>query len=57
VGRKYVLPCAGYDRPGGNVSRAAAEELARFREDVIIGSMGALYKERPGEMRDFRTSD
>ncbi len=55
--KKYVLPCAGYDRPGGNVSRAAAEELARIRDDVIIGSMGALYKERPGEMSDFRTSD
>ncbi|UCE08976.1 MAG: hypothetical protein JSW61_08250 [Candidatus Thorarchaeota archaeon] len=55
--RKYILPCAGYDRPGGQVSRAAAERLAIIRDDVIIGSMGALFKERPGEMRDYRTSD
>ena len=57
VVRKYILPCAGYDRPGGEVSRAAAEQLAAAREDIIIGSIGALFNERPGEMRYFRTSD
>ena len=55
--KKYILPCAGYDRPGGEVSRAVAEQLARNRDDIVIGSMGALYKERPGEMRDFRASE
>ncbi|MFW9968275.1 MAG: putative zinc-binding protein [Candidatus Thorarchaeota archaeon] len=55
--RKYVIPCAGYDRPGGRVSRSVAEKLAEDRDDVVIGSMGALFKERPGEMRDLRTSD
>lgn len=55
--RKYIIPCAGYDRPGGKVSRAVAEKLAEDREDVVIGSMGALFKERPGEMRDYRTSE
>ena len=57
VVKKYILPCAGYDRPGGEVSRAIAEQLARDRDDVVIGSMGALYKERPGEMRDFSASE
>jgi glycine cleavage system H protein len=57
LARKYILPCAGYDRPGGEVSRAAAEKLAKDRDDVVIGSMGALFKERPGEMRHYRTSD
>lgn len=55
--RKYILPCAGYDRPGGDISRIVVERLTGNRDDVIIGSMGALYKERPAEMRDFRTSD
>lgn len=55
--RKYILPCAGYDRPGGEVSRAVVERLAKNRDDVVIGSMGALFTERPGEMRDYRTSD
>jgi len=55
--RKYILPCAGYDRPGGSVSRAVVEKLAEARDDVVIGSMGALFRERPGEMRDFRISD
>ncbi|TFG28833.1 hypothetical protein EU527_16810, partial [Candidatus Thorarchaeota archaeon] len=53
---KYLLPCAGYDRPGGNLSRLVVEQVAKNHEDVVIGSMGALYMERPGEMRDFRTS-
>jgi glycine cleavage system H protein len=57
VVRKYILPCAGYDRPGGEVSRVVAERLVNDRDDVVIGSMGALFKERPGEMRDYRTSD
>ena len=55
--RKYILPCAGYDRPGGEVSRVVAERLVNDRDDVVIGSMGALFKERPGEMRNYRTSD
>ena len=55
--RKYIIPCAGYDRPSGKVSRAVAEKLVEDREDVVIGSMGALFKERPGEIRDYRTSE
>ncbi|MFW9927358.1 MAG: putative zinc-binding protein [Candidatus Thorarchaeota archaeon] len=55
--RKYVLPCAGYDRPGGRVSRAVVERLSEELDSVIIGSIGALFKERPGEMRDYRTSE
>ncbi len=54
--RAYILPCAGYDRPGGEVSRAAAERLAKAHPDIEIGSVGALFRERPGEMRNFRTS-
>ena len=55
--KKYVLPCGGYDRPGGEVSRIAAEHLAEGSENLVIGSMGALFNERPGEIRDFRTSE
>ncbi len=55
--RKYVLPCAGYDRPGGEVSRIVAERLAEDSDHLVIGSMGALFNERPGEIRDFRASD
>jgi glycine cleavage system H protein len=55
--RKYIIPCAGYDRPGGEVTRAVAERLAKNHDDVVIGSMGALFTERPGEMRDYRTSE
>ncbi|RDE17619.1 MAG: hypothetical protein C4K49_01885 [Candidatus Thorarchaeota archaeon] len=54
--RKYILPCAGYDRPGGNTSRRAAEKLASHHGDVTIGSMGALFTQRPGEMRELRSS-
>jgi len=57
VVRKYILPCAGYDRPGGKVTRDVAEQISKNHDDVIIGSMGALFSERPGEMRDFRTSE
>ncbi len=55
--RKYILPCAGYDRPGGEITRTCVERLSKSRDDVVIGSMGALFSERPGEMRDFRTSE
>lgn len=55
--RIYILPCAGYDRPGGEVSRVVAERLAKNRDDIVIGSIGALFNERPGELRDYRTSD
>jgi len=57
VVRTYILPCAGYDRPGGRVTRAVAEKLLEEFDDAVIGSMGALFKERPGEMRDYRTSN
>ncbi|MFO7837749.1 MAG: putative zinc-binding protein [Candidatus Thorarchaeota archaeon] len=57
MARKYIIPCAGYDRPGGEISRAVAERLAKNHDDVVVGSMGALFSERPGEMRDYRTSD
>ncbi len=55
--RKYILPCAGYDRPGGRVSRAVVERLSEELDSLVIGSIGALFKERPGEMRDYRTSE
>ncbi len=55
--RKYIIPCAGYDRPGGEVTRAVVERLVKNHDDVVIGSMGALFAERPGEMRDYRTSE
>lgn len=54
--RKYILPCAGYDRPGGKTSRKAAERLASEHDDVTIGSMGALFTQRPGEVRELRSS-
>ncbi|MFW9909724.1 MAG: glycine cleavage system protein H [Candidatus Thorarchaeota archaeon] len=57
MGRKYILPCAGYDRPGGELSRVLAECIVKTSNDVVIGSMGALFSERPGEMRDYRTSE
>lgn len=53
---KYVLPCAGYDRPGGMISRLAAEKLASQYDEVTIGSIGALFTQRPGEMRELRSS-
>jgi len=56
VGRKYVLPCAGYDRPGGKVGREAAEFLADEDPEVVVGSVAALFAERPGEVKDFRSS-
>jgi len=56
MGRKYVLPCAGYDRPGGKIGREAAELLADEDHEVVVGSVAALFAERPGEVRDFRSS-
>ncbi len=54
---KYILPCAGYDRPGGKVSRHVAEVLEKERPDIIIGSVAALAAERPGELKNLRASD
>ena len=54
--QKYIIPCAGYDRPGGKITRAVSERLMKNHDDVIIGSIGALFTERPGEIRDYRTS-
>jgi glycine cleavage system H protein len=34
----------------------AAERLASEHDDVTIGSMGALFTQRPGEMRELRSS-
>ena len=54
---KYVLPCAGYDRPGGKISRLAVEQLLLEDSSINIGSIGALSSERPGELKDLRSSD
>lgn len=54
---KYVLPCAGYDRPGGEVSRLVVELLQSSDSSIIAGSIGALASERPGEIKDLRSSD
>jgi glycine cleavage system H protein len=56
VSRKYVLPCAGYDRSGGKIGREAAELLADEDPEVVVGSVAALFAKRPGEVRDFRSS-
>lgn len=56
MSRKYVLPCAGYDRPGGKIGREAAEILADEDPEVVVGSVAALFAERPGEVKDFRSS-
>lgn len=53
--RKYILSCAGYDRPGGKISREVITILSG-EENVVIGSVAALFAERPGEMKDFRAS-
>jgi glycine cleavage system H protein len=54
---KYVLPCAGYDRPGGNISRLVADRLHSLDSSITIGSIGALASERPGEIKDLRSSN
>ena len=54
---KYVLPCAGYDRPGGKVSRLAVDLLQSMDSTIIIGSIGALAAERPVEIKDLRSSN
>jgi len=56
MGRKYVLPCTGYDRLGGKIGREAAELLADEDPEVVVGSVAALFAERPGEVKDFRSS-
>ena len=53
---KYVLPCAGYDRPGGTISRLVADHLLSVDSSINIGSIGALSSERPGEIKDLRSS-
>ena len=54
---KYVLPCAGYDRPGGKVSRLVIDILQSSDSSIIVGSIGALASERPGEIKDLRSSN
>ena len=54
---KYILPCAGYDRPGGKISRLVADHLLLVDSSITIGSIGALSSERPGEIKDLRSSD
>jgi glycine cleavage system H protein len=54
---KYVLPCAGYDRPGGKTSRSVADYLLLVDSSINIGSIGALSSERPREIKDLRASD
>jgi glycine cleavage system H protein len=57
LSKKYVLPCAGYDRSGGTVSRIAVDLLQSTDSSIIIGSIGALSAERPGEVKDVRSSN
>ena len=57
MGTKYVLPCAGYDRSGGSISRLVADHLLKADSSINIGSIGALSSERPGELKDLRSSD
>ena len=52
----YLLPCAGYDRPGGAITRMVAEKLASSNKEMIIGSAASLSTERPGEVRDLLSS-
>ncbi len=33
-----------------------AKKISSLHDDVVVGSMGALFAKRPGEMKDFRTS-
>ena len=56
LSKKYILPCAGYDRPGGKVSKIAVDILQSLDSSSIIGSIGALAAERPGEIKDLRSS-
>jgi glycine cleavage system H protein len=53
---KYILPCAGYDRPGGKISRLVADYLLTSDSQITIGSIGALASERPGEIKNLRSS-
>ena len=57
LSKKYILPCAGFDRPGGKVSKIAVDILQSLDSSSIIGSIGALAAERPGEIKDLRSSD
>jgi glycine cleavage system H protein len=57
MGIRYVLPCAGYDRPGGTISRLVSDHLLLMDSSINIGSIGALSSERPGEIKDLRSSD
>ncbi len=57
LSKKYVLPCAGYDRLGGKVSRIVADLLQSEDLSYTIGSIGALAAERPGEIKDLRSSN
>jgi len=54
---KYILPCAGYDRPGGKISRLVIDLLQSSDSSFVVGSIGALASERPGEIKDMRSSD
>ena len=56
LSKKYILPCAGYDRPGEKVSKIAVDILQSLDSSSIIGSIGALAAERPGEIKDLRSS-
>ncbi|TFG29683.1 hypothetical protein EU527_15485 [Candidatus Thorarchaeota archaeon] len=56
MSKKYILPCAGYDRPGGKTSRHVADLLESEDSELIIGSIGALASERAGEIKDLRSS-
>jgi glycine cleavage system H protein len=57
LGKKYVLPCAGYDRPGGTVSRFVVDLLQSMDSSIVIGSIGALSAKRPGEVKYVRSSN
>ena len=52
----YLLPCCGFDRPGGQVTREVAELLVGSDAQCIVGSIAALVNERAGEVKDFRSA-
>ncbi|MEM2143657.1 MAG: putative zinc-binding protein, partial [Candidatus Thorarchaeota archaeon] len=56
VNRVYILPCCGFDRPGGHFTRKAAEKLYASSDAIVIGSIAALVNARAGELKDFRSS-
>lgn len=54
--RICIVPCAGYDRPGGAVTRGVCERLLQEQQDIKIGSIAAIVAQRPGELKEVRSA-